>query len=94
MKFMKTFTNLLVSIIMAAWIGAIAIFSIQNIEAVSLQFLTFRSLPLPVGVLLSFCLGTGLVVGAVAPLFLPRDKKVNRRRFVENDAEQLEEFDF
>jgi uncharacterized integral membrane protein len=89
---MKTFAHFLISILMAAWIGAIAVFSIQNIEAVSLKFLTFESIQFPVGVLLSFCLGTGMVVGASAPWLWPRPKRTKRRRYLEDD--DLEEFNF
>jgi lipopolysaccharide assembly protein A len=90
---MKTFTHLLTSIIMAVWVGAIAVFSIQNIEAVVLKFLTFQSIQLPVGVMLSFCFGGGLILGAIAPLLLPSSKKANRRRYLSRD-EDLEEFEF
>jgi uncharacterized integral membrane protein len=76
---------------MAAWVGAIAVFSIQNIEAVSLKFLTFASIQIPVGVLLSFCMGAGMILGATAPLLLPQPKRNKRRRLVEDD---LEEFEF
>jgi lipopolysaccharide assembly protein A len=89
---MKTLANLLISIILAIWIGAIAIFSIQNIDAVSLRFLTFQSIQLPVGVLLSFCLGGGMIFGAIAPLFLPRSNR--RRRYADDADEDLEEFNF
>ncbi|MBF2019946.1 MAG: LapA family protein [Hydrococcus sp. C42_A2020_068] len=88
---MKTFTSLLTSIVMAAWVGAIAVFSIQNIEAVSLKFLTFASIQIPVGVLLSFCLGAGMILGAIVPLLLPQPKRNKRGRLAEDD---LEEFEF
>ena len=77
---MKTLTNLLISLIIAAWVGAIAVFSIQNIQPISLQFLMFNSIELPLGVLLALSVGVGLVVGAGVPLFFR-----NRRRSVKTD---------
>lgn len=62
---MKFMTNLISSLIMAVWIGAIAIFSIQNIQPVSLQLFSLRSIHLPVGVMLAFCLGIGMILGSL-----------------------------
>ena len=77
---MRTLTNLLISLIIAAWVGAIAVFSIQNIQPLSLQFLMFNTIELPLGVLLALSVGVGLVVGAIFPLFFR-----NRRRSVNTD---------
>lgn len=85
--------NLLTAAIVAAWLGAIAIFSIQNITPVSLQFFTFTSLQLPVGVLLSFSVGVGLLFGALLPLFW-QPKRGNRRRLSEGQGNDLRDFDF
>ena len=71
---MKSFTSLLSSLILAILIVAIAIFSIQNIQNVSLQFITFRSINIPVGVLLAFCSGVGMVLGALIPILFARKK--------------------
>jgi lipopolysaccharide assembly protein A len=90
---MKTFTNFLISTIAAVAIAIVAIFSIQNIEAVSLRLIAFESIRLPVGVLLSFCFGGGMILGAIAPLLLPQPKRSNRRRFYDDD-EGAEGFEF
>ncbi|MGF1478503.1 MAG: lipopolysaccharide assembly protein LapA domain-containing protein [Cyanophyceae cyanobacterium] len=82
---MKILANLIISAIVAAWIGAIAVFSIQNIEPVSLQFLLFETIELPIGVLLAFCLGIGLVIGAIVPLLWQRKKSARRQRDPEFD---------
>ncbi len=66
MKFLANFLN---SLIIAGWIGAIAVFAIQNIQNVSLKFLVWESIQVPVGVLLAFCLGVGYICGAFLPLF-------------------------
>lgn len=82
---MKFLSNLIISLIIAAWIGAIAVFSIQNIQGVSLRFLFFQTFELPLGVLLAFSVGVGLLIGAIAPLFLARKPKPRR---------PVDEFDF
>lgn len=76
---MKTLTNLLTSLIIAGWIGAIAIFSIQNITEVSLKFLYFESIRVPIGVLLAFSVGLGTILGVLLPVVLPMPKSPKRR---------------
>jgi len=65
---MKTLLNLIVATLMMGWIVSIAVFSIQNIETVAVRFLVFESIKMPVGVLLAFCAGFGLIIGAILPL--------------------------
>jgi putative membrane protein len=77
---MKTLTNGLSSIIIAAWAIAIAVFSVQNYTLISLNFLTFTSVPIPLGVLLAFCFAGGMVFGGIAPAFLRRGKAKKRAR--------------
>lgn len=67
---MKTIATFLTSFIIASWIGAIAILSVQNFSSVTLKFLQFELFPIPVGVLLSFSVGLGIVGAAlIQPLF-------------------------
>ncbi len=90
---MKGLTNFLTAIIIASWLSAIAVFSIQNITQVSLRFLVFESIQLPVGVLLAFCLGGGVVAGTILPVFWqqsPKSKRFTRARL----EEVSDEFDF
>lgn len=75
---MKFIANLISSLIMAGSIGAIAIFSIQNIQPVALQFFSLRSIELPVGVLLAFCLGAGMILGSFIPAIFSRRRKVRK----------------
>ncbi|MEL7418432.1 MAG: DUF1049 domain-containing protein [Cyanobacteria bacterium J06555_3] len=70
---MKSFTSLLSSLILAIMLVAIAIFSIQNIQDVSLQFLTF-TIDIPVDVLLAFCSAVGMILGALLPISFSRCK--------------------
>ena len=65
---MKALAGLLSSLLLATWIIAIAIFSIQNIQDVSVKFLTLESITVPIGVLLAFFSGIGLVLGWLIPL--------------------------
>ncbi|MGD1909442.1 MAG: LapA family protein [Rivularia sp. (in: cyanobacteria)] len=62
---MKTAINLLVSTIVAFWIIAIAIISVQNATPVSLRFFTFESIQIPVGLVLAFCVGLGIISTSV-----------------------------
>jgi uncharacterized integral membrane protein len=64
---MKTIANLLTSLILAGWIGAIAILAIQNFTLVSVKFLAFESIQLPIGIVLAFSAGIGLIGGALVP---------------------------
>ncbi len=78
---MKAFVNLLNSLLLAVWVIAIAIFSIQNIQAVSLKFLMFESITVPVGVLLAFFSGIGMILGWFIPLLLARQAKMRNNSF-------------
>jgi uncharacterized integral membrane protein len=65
---MKTFANLLTSIVLAGSVAAIAILSVQNATAISLKFLVFQSIQLPIGVVLAFSAAVGAIGGAIAPI--------------------------
>lgn len=58
---MPNFLNLVVSTLTALWVSAIALVSVQNATPVSLRFLTFRSVRIPVGLLLGFSASAGMV---------------------------------
>lgn len=73
---MKAFVSLLNSLMWAGYIVAIAIFSIQNIDPVSLKFLIFQSIDIPLGVLLSLCGAVGMIIGWFIPLLFARSRKV------------------
>ena len=60
--------NLLLSLILAGWVGAIAILAVQNATPVSLRFLQFQSIQIPLGVILAFSLGAGLLCMAIVRL--------------------------
>jgi len=67
---MKTLANLLTSIVVAVWVVAIAILSVQNATPVSLRFLNFESIQMPVGFVLAFSAGVGIIAMAlIQPLW-------------------------
>lgn len=68
--FMKTLAPFFTSLVVAVWVVAIAILSVQNFEPVSLKFLTFQSITIPVGIVLAFSAGVGFVgVAILQPLW-------------------------
>lgn len=55
--------HLSLSLLLSFWISAIAILSVQNATPVSLNFLLFESVQIPVGILLAFSASLGLLAG-------------------------------
>ncbi|NJL84778.1 MAG: DUF1049 domain-containing protein [Leptolyngbyaceae cyanobacterium SM1_1_3] len=53
------------AVILAIWISAVAVIAAQNGAPISLRFLTFRSVELPLGIALAFCVAGGLIVTAL-----------------------------
>lgn len=53
--------------IMAVLIFFIAVLSVQNYTLISLQFLWFRSIEMPLGILMAFSLALGFLLGAIIP---------------------------
>ncbi|PAX55913.1 lipopolysaccharide assembly protein LapA domain-containing protein [Brunnivagina elsteri] len=67
---MKTIANLLTSLIIAFWVIAIAVLSVQNAEPISLKFLSFQSIQIPFGLVLAFSAGIGIMsVAILKPLW-------------------------
>jgi uncharacterized integral membrane protein len=67
---MKTVANLLTSLIIAFWVIAIAVISVQNAEPISLKFLSFQSIQIPFGLVLAFSAGIGIMsVAILKPLW-------------------------
>jgi uncharacterized integral membrane protein len=70
---MRPFSVLLTAILVAGWVGAIAILSVQNFSLVSLKFLAWESIQIPVGIVLAFAAGIGMV-GTAALQLLPSNR--------------------
>jgi uncharacterized integral membrane protein len=67
---MKTLAVFLTTCIVAIWIVAIAILSVQNFTPVTFQFFTFQSIQIPIGIVLAFAVGLGAVGMALLQLLL------------------------
>lgn len=90
---MKSIASLLACSILTIWVVAIAIFSVQNATPVSLQLLGYESIKLPVGVVLAFSSGIGVMGGAFAiPLLNPLNRQLNNSRS-DNDEDYEEEIE-
>ena len=61
----KILANFFILVIIAVWVVAIAIISVQNATPVSLQFLVFQSIQIPFGLMLAFSVSVGLLGTAV-----------------------------
>jgi uncharacterized integral membrane protein len=64
--YMNNWLPFFTSLLVAAWAVAVAVLSAQNVTRVSLQFLGFQSIQLPVGIVLTISVGVGLVGGGIA----------------------------
>jgi uncharacterized integral membrane protein len=62
---MKMLPILLISLIAATWVGAIAILSVQNFTPITLSLLAFQSVEIPLGLVLAFSVGVGMVGMAI-----------------------------
>ncbi|NES72735.1 MAG: DUF1049 domain-containing protein [Okeania sp. SIO2D1] len=67
----KFISPILSSIILALWVSGIAIFSVQNSTPISLKFMAFQSIQIPVGVILAFSVSIGVIISSILlpPLF-------------------------
>lgn len=63
---MVRFSFVTICAIAALAIAAIAVLAVQNATAVSLQFLSFSSVAVPLGTLMGFAAALGLTAGAIA----------------------------
>jgi uncharacterized integral membrane protein len=92
---MKTTVNLILSIILAFWIMAIAIISVQNATPISLRFITFESIQIPLGLLLTFFVAAGMIATPlVQPLLFKNNSKRTASRRYEDDVEFFVDEDF
>jgi len=84
----KLFVNLIISF----WLILIAVFSIQNIDKVSLKFFMFESISIPIGVLLSIIVAMGFILGSFLPIFLTNKNTNNKRKNLNRSNRQRTEF--
>jgi uncharacterized integral membrane protein len=69
-------TNFLTALFFAFWVCAIALISVQNATPISLRFLSFQSVPVPLGVVLAGCAALGMTGMAIA---LPTRRSLRSR---------------
>ncbi|HEY9629860.1 MAG TPA: LapA family protein [Coleofasciculaceae cyanobacterium] len=61
--------KLIIMVIVAFWVSAIALLSVQNAAPVALRFLGFQSVQLPLGLVIAFSAAIGMVgMAIVLPL--------------------------
>jgi hypothetical protein len=83
---LKILANFLILLIIAVWVVAIALISVQNATPVSLKFLVFQSIQIPFGLMLAFAVAVGLLsVAILQPLW-------GREEEFESMAEEDTEF--
>nr|WP_240868844.1 DUF1049 domain-containing protein [Cylindrospermopsis raciborskii] len=61
MKNLPSIFTLFLSVVLATWILAIALISVQNATPISLRFLVFQSIQVPFGLMLAFWVVVGLI---------------------------------
>lgn len=61
MKNLPSLFTLFLSVVLATWILAIALISVQNATPISLRFLVFQSIQVPFGLMLAFWVVVGLI---------------------------------
>ena len=84
--------QLIISLIIGFWLIIIAIFSIQNIQLVSLKLLFFESIKIPVGVLITFFLAGGFFFGSLIPLILNNNKSPKKYNKSKSTKQKKTEF--
>ncbi|MBI4782101.1 MAG: DUF1049 domain-containing protein [Oscillatoriophycideae cyanobacterium NC_groundwater_1537_Pr4_S-0.65um_50_18] len=61
--------KLIIMVIVAFWVSAIALLSVQNAAPIALRFLGFQSVQLPLGLVIAFSVAIGMVgMAIVLPL--------------------------
>ncbi|MCC3438470.1 MAG: LapA family protein [Microcoleus sp. PH2017_15_JOR_U_A] len=82
---MKIIPLLAISFLVAILASAIGIISVQNAAPVALSFILFKSIQIPVGLVLAMSISAGLIGGAVLqPLWNLSDSQDSRPRFQAN----------
>jgi uncharacterized integral membrane protein len=82
---LKILANFLILLIIAVWVVAIALISVQNATPVSLKFLVFQSIQIPFGLMLAFAVAVGLLSVAILQPLWGREEEFES--MVEEDTE-------
>jgi hypothetical protein len=73
--------NFLTALIIAFWVCAIALISVQNATPISLRFLQLQSVPIPMGVVMAFCAALGMAGMAIVLPFWRSSSPANANEF-------------
>ncbi|MGB3263452.1 MAG: LapA family protein [Microcoleus sp.] len=85
---MKTIPLLAISFFVAILASAIGIISVQNAAPVSLNFIFFKSIQMPAGLVLAMSVSAGLIGGALLqPLWNLSDSQGSRPKFQANSED-------
>lgn len=88
---MKSLASFLTSSVVAVWIVAISLLSMQNADPIRLKFLRYQTIQLPVGFVLAVSAGVGVVATSLMqPLWGMGDTPA---RSIEDDIEDEFSFD-
>jgi uncharacterized integral membrane protein len=85
---MKNLANLITSAIVAIWVVVIAIICTQNAEPTSLKFLSYESIKIPFGLVVSFCVAFGIIITAIfLPVLNIATARTNRKSLLDDEPE-------
>ncbi|PSN17748.1 hypothetical protein C7271_16110 [filamentous cyanobacterium CCP5] len=70
--------KLIIAVVLAGWVAAIAILSVQNATPISLKFFGLQSIQIPFGVVLALFAAAGMVLAAIALGMLGELKRPSR----------------
>jgi uncharacterized integral membrane protein len=90
---MRTFANLLTTIVIASWVLAIAVLSLRNVTPVSLRFLTYQSIQLPFFLVLAFCAVLGMIFMALIQLLWGLGSSISSNSRSDDDLDDAFSFD-
>lgn len=90
---MRTFANLLTSLVVAGWVVAIAILSLKNVTPVSLKFLTYQSIQLPFFLVLAFGAALGMIVMTLIQLLWGLGSSISGNSRSDDDLDDAFSFD-
>lgn len=70
--------KLIIAVVLAAWVVAIAILSVQNATPLSLRFFGLESIQIPFGVVLALFAAVGMVLMAIALMLFGGLQRLSR----------------
>lgn len=70
---MKNLPPIILILIVALTLSAVAILSVQNATLVTINFFTFQSIGMPIGVILAFFASLGAIITVILPTLFSRE---------------------